>query len=466
MNFMHTYISAFGKFSLLALALTLLPLSQSFTAAVQVLQNAAVAQDEEEDEGRRAPPAARSSQTLSRRVYERLEEIMEYRDAEDFENANLVLGELREMYDQGRLNDAETTRMWQFFANLASLDENYDLAIEYMENILAQGEEAITPELQEDTLLRLGMLNFAVEDYQSSIDYYLRYLDFSLEPDIEPYLRIASAYYTTEQYEEAVPYLLEYMDLSRAAGEEIDRSTYLLLRAVYTTLEQYENSLQVTREMIVLYREQDDWTFMVNILGALERFTEQASFLYAMKNFGYLEREGQINNLAAQLFNEGYYWGSAKTLEFGAEQDLMDELDFDYWSNLGQSYQFAREDEMALEPLANAAELDDSGDTYSRLATAYINLGRFADAVPAFGDAFAKGDLNRPDQTYLRQAQVFLNLNRFDEATEAARMAGELDERSEDAAATWVQYINNERNLYETKERNRELYDGFFRDQL
>ena len=121
---------------------------------------------------------------------------------------------------------------------------------------------------------------------------------------------------------------------------------------------------------------------------------------------------------------------------------------------------------MALEPLANAAELDDSGDTYSRLATAYINLGRFADAVPAFGDAFAKGDLNRPDQTYLRQAQVFLNLNRFDEATEAARMAGELDERSEDAAATWVQYINNERNLYETKERNRELYDGFFRDQL
>ena len=449
-----------SKLFLGALLLALLPLMVSFSGSFSILQGSASAQEEEE--GRRAPPAARSSQTLSRPVYERLEEIMELRDAEDFVGANAVMAELREIYDRGRMNDAETLRLWQFYANFAAIEENYEEAIRYQELILGMGD-AITPENRESTLLLLGQLKFAVEDYDGAIESFLTYLDMALEPDINVYTRITMAHYTMEEYAEALPYILEYIDLMRAQGQgaEIPKNIYGLARSLYTLLEDLPSALQITREMIVLFREPDDWRFMANVLGALERFEEQSRVIYALNQFGYVNSEGQVMNLSAQFFNAEYYWGSAKVLEQAMEDGII-EPDVDSWTRIAQSYQLAREDELAIEPTLMAAELADDGEMYSRLSSIYINLGRFDDAVEALNAAFDKGDLNRPDQAYLRQARAYLELERHDEGIEAVRLAAR-DERSEEAAATWLRYIQNEKTLYETKQRQRELYQGFFR---
>ena len=53
----------------------------------------------EEEEGRRAPPEARSSQTLGRRVFTRINEVMELRDMELFDEALEVLGEIKEDFE-------------------------------------------------------------------------------------------------------------------------------------------------------------------------------------------------------------------------------------------------------------------------------------------------------------------------------------------------------------------------------
>src|SRR5690606_36967620 len=68
-----------------------------------LFNNAAQAAEEE----RRAPPEARQSETLGRAVYERIEKVMELREAEDYAGARALLGEVREMYDRGRLNNRE-----------------------------------------------------------------------------------------------------------------------------------------------------------------------------------------------------------------------------------------------------------------------------------------------------------------------------------------------------------------------
>ncbi|MBN4053324.1 hypothetical protein JYT97_00390 [Haliea sp. AH-315-K21] len=420
--------------------------------------NALSAQEEEE---RRPPPAARSAQTLSRPVYQRLEEIMELRDEGDIAGADEVLLELRDMYDRGRLNDAEELSMWRFYANFAALEEDYEEAIVYQELILGMDERALTPESRESALLLLGQLKFAVEDYNGSIDAYLEYLDMAFEQDISVYQRIGFAYYSLEDYENSLNYIFEFMDQTRAQGESVDKGTYDLARSLNTLLEDLDTALQLNREMIVLFNEPGDWEFMVNVLGALERFEEQAQYIYAMNTFGFVDSRGQIINLSGQLFNTEYYWGAAKILVQGLETGLLDN-DEDSWSRLAQSYQLAREDEMAVEPSIAGAELAEDGEMYSRLASIYINLSRFEDAVGALENAFVKGDLAREDQAYLRQARALLALNRHDEGLVAARLAAN-DERSEEASATWVQYLNNEKTLYEAKQAQRELYDGFFR---
>lgn len=447
------YLLHISKLARIGVLLATLPLILTFSSGAVNAQ--------EEEEGRRAPPAARSAQSLSRPVYQRLEEIMELRDEGDIAGADAVLLELRDMYDRGRLNDAEELSMWRFYANFAALEEDYEEAIVYQELILGMDEDALTPEARESAMLLLGQLKFAVEDYLGSIDAYLEYLGMAIEPDIAAYQRIGIAYYTLEEYDNSLNYILEFMDQIRAQGEEVDKGTYELARSLYTLLEDLDNALQLTREMIVLFKEPSDWEFMVNVLGALERFEEQASFIYAMNTFGFVDNEGQIINLSGQMFNTEYYWGAAKIIKQGLDDGLLDP-DEDNWSRLAQSYQLAREDEMAVEPYLTAGELAEDGEVYSRLSSIYINLNQFEEAVDILENAFAKGGLDREDQAYIRQARALLELNRHDEGLAAIRLAAR-DERSEDAAATWLRYLENEKNLYETKQRQRELYQGFFR---
>lgn len=445
------YIACISKIVRSALLLATLPLILTFSSITQAA----------EEEERRAPPAARSAQTLSRPVYQRLEEIMELRDEGDVAGADAVLLELRDMYDRGRLNDAEELSMWNFYANFAALEENYEEAIVYQELILAMDEDALAPDKRESALLLLGQLKFAVEDYNGSIDAYLQYLSMAFEIDISVYQRIGFAYYSIEDYQNSLNYMLEYMDQTRAQGEAVDKGTYDLVRSLNTLLEDLDSALQLTREMIVLFREPADWEFMVNVLGALERFEEQAQYIYAMNEFGFVDSEGQIINLSGQLFNTEYYWGAAKILQQGLDDGLLDN-DEDSWGRLAQSYQLSREDEMAVAPYIAAAELAEEGEVYSRLSSIYINLSQFEDAVDALENAFDKGGLDREDQAYLRQARALLELNRHDEGIAAARLAGN-DERSVDTAATWVRYLTNEKTLYETKQQQRLLYEGFFR---
>ena len=444
------FISYFSKISRVCILLATLPLILTFSS----ITNAA-------EEERRAPPAARSAQTLSRPVYQRLEEIMELRDEGDIAGADEVMLELRNMYDRGRLNGAEELSLWRFYANFAALEENYEDAIIYQELILGMDERDLTPENRESALLLLGQLKFAVEDYDGSIDAYLQYLDIAYEPNISAYQRIGYAYYSLENFGNSLNYILEFMDQTRAKGESVDKSTYDLARSLNTLIEDLDSALQLTREMIVLFNEPDDWEFMANVLGALERFEEQSQFIYAMNEFGFVNNEGQIINLSGQLFNTEYYWGAAKIIEQGIANGLL-ESDAEIWSRLAQSYQLARENEMAVDPYVEASELAEDGEMYTRLSSIYINLERFVDAVDALENAFDKGDLDRADQAYLRQARAFLELNRHDEGIAAARLAAN-DDRSEDTAATWVRYLGNEKTLYETKLRQRELYQGFFR---
>ncbi len=135
--------------------------------------------------------------------------------------------------------------------------------------------------------------------------------------------------------------------------------------------------------------------------------------------------------------------GCSENSKTRLDEGLLDSNE-DNWSRLAQSYQLAREDEMAVDPYITAAELSEDGEMYSRLSSIYINLSQFEEAVDTLELAFDKGNLDRADQAYIRQARALLELNRHDEGLAAIRLAAR-DERSEDTAATWLRYLENEK---------------------
>lgn len=440
-----------AKSLLLAAVVTALPFADfQFISGNQVL-----AQRAEEEEGRRAPPEARSSQTLSRQVFTRINEVMELRDMDDFAGAMEVLDEIKDLYDRDRLNDREKFVMWQFYANLYQIAENYPEAINAYVQMLTLPN--LTQEQLEQTLFYLGSLYYVEENFTQAIDYFTQYNDVALEPNEDVYYRIGTAHYQLEEYNDSIPFILRHMEILRSKNEAINKNIYDLLRALYFNIEDYEKAYQVLRESVVLYNEADDWVLLPAVLGQIERFREQAQSYYVVDVIGHLDTDTQLINLAAQLYNNDYSYGCARIIEKGMADGIIPE-DESNLAFLSTCYQIAREDEKAAPPLERAAAMSDDGEHYARLGRIYATMEDFEGCIEAFDNAFDKGGLDRPDQAYLSVARCYMEANRYDEGIEAAREAARIErseEISDDTAQTWITVLTREKERYETLQRQR-----------
>ena len=355
-----------SKFTALLSVFVMLVSSVSFS-----LVNTAFAADED-DEGKRAPPEARSSQTLSRQVFTRINEVMELRDMEDLVGAREVMDEIKELYDRDRLNDREKFVMWQFYANLDQLEENYAGATEAYRQMLSLPN--LSQDQLEQSMFMLASLYYIQEEFEEAIEQYLEYNEIALEPNEDVFYRLATAYYQTERYADAIPPLLRNMEIVRNKGEEVPKNTYDLLRSLYFSVEDYPSMLQTLREIIVLYNDPDDWPLWPGTLGQLERFTDQAQAYYVAYSQDLLTSDAGLVNFAAQLYNNDYPFGCARVISDGMEEGIIEE-DEGNLSFLATCYQLAREDAMAAVALEKAAPMGEDGELYARLGTCIHEYG-------------------------------------------------------------------------------------------
>lgn len=448
MKIFPSFLSGTATFVILAATLTALPLTYTGNTGL-IRSNRAYAQ--EDDEGRRAPPEARSSQTLGRRVYTRINEIIELRDNEQFDEALEILDEIKQDFDRDRLNDREKFVMWQFYANIYQIQERYDDAIVAYEQILKLPN--LTQDQLEQALFYTGSLYYVQEQFPDAIRIFTQYNEIALEPNEDVYFRIGTAHYQMEQYPESIPFIIRNMEILRSKGETPPKNTYDLLRALYFNVEDYPKAYQTLRESAVLYNDPDDWVLLPAVLGQLERFRDQAESYYVVNVLGYLDSDSQLINLAAQMYNNDYPYGCAKIMQKGMDDGIIPE-DESNLAFLSTCYQIAREDEKAAPPLERAAAMSDDGENYARLGRIYSTMDEFEKAIDAFDNALEKGEIDRPDQVYLAMARAYMELNRYDEGLDAARNA-RRDERSRDTANTWITVLTREKERYQTLQRQR-----------
>lgn len=438
-----------------ALALYGLPVLDAQLGSGLFSSTAAHAAEEE----RRPPPQARQSETLSRRVYERIEEVMELREAEDYVGARAVLDEVRELYDDDRLNNREKQVMFQFYANLDQIEEKYESALaNYLEIIKL---ESISQSDREQTLTQIGALYFMLERYEEAIATFRELLAIALEPDPGVYLRIAYSYYSLEDYANVPEPLLTNMEMLRATGTEIPYNTYALLKSVYLLMEDFPKAYQTIREMVVLYNDEDDWIQLLQAAGALERFDEQGRLYYTNYIGGFLSNGSDYRNMASILNNFDNPYGCGKAMERSLEEGVV-EADEDNLYLAASCYRLAREDARSVPFMEQAAELSEDGDKYFTLGVTHMVLSEWDKAVESFDKAHEKGGLSNPGNVYIQQARAYMELNRYDEAIEAAQAAAR-DRETSDTAQTWITILRREKERYETIERQKRELAEYYR---
>ena len=406
----------------------------------------------EEEDGPRQPPATRTSEVLTERVFNAINEIQELMSPEEGE-PNLVeakeqLDELNERYD--RLNDFEKSTLLNFYTNYYLMTDNIPEALATFEKILTI--EDLRIESRQRALMSLGQLYMGEERYQEAIESFNRWRDISPEEHPTVYLGLANSYYNLEQYNEAIPFLINHMEMLEANGDPIAKNIYGLLNLMYIELEDYVNAERITKQMVTLFDEASDWRNLSAIYGYLDDDKKRIETLSVTFAKGYMASEAEFLNLSQSLAGAEAPYQGAKVLQVGMQQGIVEENE-ENLQRLVQMFLLANEYEMALEPAQRAAEMGETGEAYDQLGYVYYLLHDYEGAARAFQSALDRGGLENPGDVQLTLARTLVELDRYDEAAAAARRAREL---GENAAEAFITYVESSKARYDALQQRKQ----------
>lgn len=221
----------------------------------------------------RSAPQARTSETLSDDVMQAISEIQDLLLTEgdsveaEMATAKTMLDELTiERFES--LNNFEKLTALNFLTNYHLGLEEYREAAVVFERILTV--ENIRADSRLRTLRSLGQLYAAFEDWNESIAYYNQWRDLAAMEDLVVYQGLSYAHYQLEQWSPATQYWESYIDLIEEEGGEPDRQDFVYLIGIYYTADELDKALDLTKEMILLFNNQNDWDNLRSIYSMLD----------------------------------------------------------------------------------------------------------------------------------------------------------------------------------------------------
>lgn len=406
----------------------------------------------------------RRTPALSEKIYKVLGKAQECADLNDYVCAMQVL-EDGLGYKLQKLNSYERAQYHNFRGFLNYSQEKYSDAIVDYRNVLSQEN---LPAAMEDTVTyTLGQLYFIQEDFQTSIDLLLKWLQYQPEPTAQPLIFIGQAYYSLgskenvskkfsrDNYSKGIPYIEKAIGLYEAKGKEPKENWYLLLRVMYFELQENQKVVDILELLVKRWPKKDYWLQLAGMYGEMasdkgksERqkktleIKQLATYEAAFRQ-GFLEKSSELVNMSQlYLYHETPYRAS-KVLKTGLANKSVENKRRN-WESLSQAHINAQDYKQALSPLRKAAEMADTGKLYLRLGQVYMQLDDYKNAAKYIGKALEKGGLKRPDSANVVQGMAYFNRGQLDKARRSFEAAAKY-KRSKKMAKKWISYLAREK---------------------
>jgi tetratricopeptide (TPR) repeat protein len=374
---------------------------------------------------------------MSQQVYEKLSEIQELIEAKDYASAQRAIEDLKE---KKGLSDYERAQLWNITGYSYYLQERYEDAIRAYDTVLEQ--PGLPEALLLSTLKTKAQLQFTQEDYEGALVTIRQLIAAISEPSPDVMMIEGQALFQLGRYDEALKPIKTAIEMYREQGATPKENWLLLLRVIYFEQKDYESMIEVVKELIKYYPKDTYVLTLAGIYSELGDTKKQLALTEVLYEKGYLNTASHITNLANLYLLHGEPYKAAKLLdkEIGAKIVEGNERNLRL---LSQAWYQAREDEKAIPPLEQAAEMSQDGELYVRLAQAHINLEQWADAANAVQKALKLGGLKRDDQANIMLGMALFNQKRLEQARRAFERAAQ-DNRSKHAANQWIAYVDSE----------------------
>ena len=315
---------------------------------------------------------------------------------------------------------------------------NNEASLEYLERCVA--EEALQPEDQLRNLFMVGQLQTMLGRYDEAIVTLESWIAQVETPSPSSYYTLAVTYYQADRAEESLAPAKKAVELSVDTPRE---SWYRLLLSLYLERSEYDEALALLDDIILAYPKKAYWSQMAAIYSEKDNSAKSLAVQQLAKREGFVTESKDLMRVAQMLMVEGLPHQGAAVMKAGLEDGSIEPTKAAYQTYSDTLLQ-SREWALAVEPLAKAAEMQEDGALYVRLAQVNLQLGRWGDARGALDSAFDKGDLNDEGQAHILYGIAAFNDKKWKTATRAFTRAERFDGTAE-TAGKWKAYVDREK---------------------
>tara|TARA_B100000678_G_scaffold194397_3_gene162830 strand:- start:20 stop:1429 length:1410 start_codon:yes stop_codon:yes gene_type:complete len=320
--------------------------------------------------------------------------------------------------------------------------ENGDAAGAVRDLEAAINAGAITGKDIPQTYYNIAQLYLQQDNLEKSREYMQKWLNSpGVTPTRDQNFQMAVLYQKLEDYKAALPYAERVL---RADGQNADRQIIDFLIFLYDRTGDKAKKAELLQRL--LQRDPNDRKVWDAIAGDYFQGNEERKAFEVQKAMylaGLLKEEQEIMRVVNfyNRFNAPYE--AAKILEKEINRGRVSKT-FERLELLANLYQVAREYEKAVPVIRQAAQMTNNGQMYERLGRSYFELGDYEEAIDAYRQAIAKGNLKEPGYARVMIGQANYELDNVPAAEESFRDAANFADGRR-AANGWLGFLRAER---------------------
>ncbi len=370
---------------------------------------------------------------FGKRNLKKMSKIVELEQAGDREGATKIL----ESINLKRARPYGRAKILQMLGSFAAGEEDFEKALEYLEACVA--EEALRPVEQLRSLYLVGQLQTMLERYDDAIITLESWIAQVEAPAPSSYYTLAVTYYQAERPDDALAPAKKAVTIANEPRE----AWYRLLLSLHLEREEYDEALALLDDIILTFPKKAYWGQMAAIYSELDQMKKSLAVQQLAKLEGFIKEDRDLTRIAQMFMVEGLPHRGAAVMKQGLDDGSIEptkQAFQTYSDTLLQSREWA----LAVDPLMKAAELDDDGSLYVRLAQVNLQLGRWGDARSSLTQAFEKGDLNDEGQAHILFGIAASNDKKW-RAAERAFTRAQGFEGTAEVAGKWKAYIGREK---------------------
>lgn len=376
-----------------------------------------------------APPLPAA--TLSEKVFRKLSEIYELREADKPTEALRATDSLL----RRKLSDYERAQTLLLKVDLLLGQDRYRDAITPMEAALATG--AVPEQRLDQIRYNLGQLYSQVGRYRDAIRTLEAWVRDAKNVPVNAYFVLAACHLELNALRPA----RRWADKGRAESDKLSYSQYQFLASIYVRQSDWSALQKLLEEAIQVFPDKVEfWRQLAQVHMERDRESQALAVLRVAYSNGLLKRGDDLVRLAQLMRLQNAPWLAANVMEDGLRRKMIEPTSRN-WLLLGNSWMAAREYDRAYPPLTKAAEMTKKPRDWLRLARLYAQNAGWSGCLKS-ADAGLRADPKDPGPFQLLRGICAYEEGDFKNALEAFAKARK-SKKSAAEARGWIQFIEN-----------------------